>query len=112
MLAFARPAEAKTIHVHKGQSIQAAVDRAKPGDRILVGPGVYREEGKPCPAVSAQTCAVAIQKNGIKLIGVRSKRHPVVLRARHGQDAGHRGGRGSPAPASASRTRPSGCTAR
>ena len=87
------------------------MDRAKPGDRILVGPGVYREEGKPCPAISAQTCAVAIQKNGIKLIGVPRKRHPVVLRARHGQDAGIEVG-GSPAPATASRTRPSGCTAR
>ena len=88
VLAFAIPAEAKTIQVHKGQSIQAAVDRAKPGDRILVAPGVYREAGKPCPAASAQTCAVAIQKNGIKLIGVPSKGHPVVLRARNGQDAG------------------------
>jgi parallel beta-helix repeat protein len=88
VLAFAIPAEAKTIRVHKGQSIQAAVDRAKPGDRILVAPGVYREEGKPCPAISAQTCAVAIQKHGIKLIGVPSKGHPVVLRARDGQDAG------------------------
>jgi cytochrome c peroxidase len=92
-LAFALPAEAKTIRVHKGQSIQAAVDRAKPGDRILVAPGVYREEGKSCPAVSAQTCAVAIQKHGIKLIGVPSKGHPVVLRARDGQDAGIEVGR-------------------
>ena len=88
VLAFALPAEAKTIHVHKGQSIQAAVDRAKPGDRIVVGPGTYRETGTPCPAASAQTCAVAIQKNGIKLVGAPSKRHPVVLRARKGQDAG------------------------
>jgi parallel beta-helix repeat protein len=88
VLAFAVPAEAKTIHVHKGQSIQAAVDRAKPGDRIVIGPGVYREDGKPCPAISAQTCAVAIQKNGIKLIGVGSRKHPVVLRARDGQGAG------------------------
>ena len=88
LLAFALPAEAKTIHVRHGQSIQAAVDRAKPGDRILIAPGTYREEGGPCPAVSAQTCAVAIQKNGIKLIGVPRKRHPVVLRARQGQDAG------------------------
>jgi parallel beta-helix repeat protein len=93
VLAFALPAEAKTIRVHKGQSIQAAVDRAKPGDRILVSPGVYREEGTPCPAVSAQTCAVAIKKNGIKLIGVPSKRHPVVLRSRDGQDAGIEVGR-------------------
>lgn len=39
VLAFALPAEAKTIHVHKGQSIQAAVDGAKPGDRIVVHSG-------------------------------------------------------------------------
>lgn len=88
VLAVALPAEAKTIHVHKGQSIQAAVDRAKAGDRILVHPGTYREEGKPCPAISAQTCAVAIKKHGIKLIGVPSKGRPVVLKARDGQDAG------------------------
>jgi parallel beta-helix repeat protein len=81
-------AEAKTIHVHKGQSIQAAVDKAKAGDRILIAPGVYREKSRSCPAASAQKCAVAIQKNGIKLIGKSSKKHPVVLKARKGQDAG------------------------
>jgi parallel beta-helix repeat protein len=95
VLAVALPAEARTIHVHKGQSIQAAVDRAKAGDRIKVHPGVYREEGKPCPAISAQTCAVAIKKNGIKLIGVGTKRHPVVLKARKGQDAGVEVAKGS-----------------
>ena len=94
VLGFAVPAEARTLHVHKGQSIQAAVDRAKPGDRILVGPGVYREEGKPCPAASAQTCAVAIQKNGIKLIGQGSRKHPVVLRVTPGAGRRDRGGEG------------------
>ena len=93
VLAFALPAEARTIHVHKGQSIQAAVDRAKAGDRIIVHAGTYREEGKPCPAISAQTCAVAIQKHGIKLIGRPSRRRPVVLKARNGQDAGIEVGR-------------------
>ena len=92
-LVCALPAQAKTIHVHKGQSIQAAVDRAKPGDRILVAPGTYREDGKQCPAASAQTCAVAIQKDGIKLIGVARKKHPVILKARDGQDAGIEVGR-------------------
>jgi parallel beta-helix repeat protein len=88
VLVCALPAEARTIHVRKGQSIQAAVDRARAGDRILVHPGTYREEGRPCPAVSAQTCAVAIRKHNIKLIGVPRKGRPVVLRARDGQDAG------------------------
>lgn len=93
VLAVAVPAEAKTIHVRNGQSIQAAVDRARAGDRIVVHSGTYREEGKPCPAISAQTCAVAIQKHGIKLIGRPSKGRPVVLRARDGQDAGIEVGR-------------------
>jgi parallel beta-helix repeat protein len=87
-LVCALPAEAKTIHVRKGQSIQAAVDRSKAGDRVVVHPGTYREDGQPCPASSAQTCAVSIEKNGIKLIGVPSKRHPVVLQARDGQETG------------------------
>ncbi len=32
-----------TIFVHPGQSIQAAVDRASPGDTVLIEPGVYRQ---------------------------------------------------------------------
>jgi parallel beta-helix repeat protein len=98
VLLVSATAEAKTIHVHKGQSIQAAVDRAKKGDRIVVAPGTYREDGQSCPAASSQTCAVAIQKDGIKLVGIRRKKHPVVLQARKGQDAGvevareHQGG--------------------
>jgi nitrous oxidase accessory protein NosD len=109
LLAFALPADAKTIHVRKGHSIQAAVDRAKAGDRVVVHPGTYREDGGPCPAVSAQTCAVAIAKNGIKLIGVPRKGHPVVLRARKGQDAGIEVGR--PREATVSPTRRSASTA-
>jgi parallel beta-helix repeat protein len=38
----ARPA--MTITVKAGESIQAAVDRARPGDTIEVLPGIYREE--------------------------------------------------------------------
>jgi nitrous oxidase accessory protein NosD len=36
-------AGATTRHVHPGQSIQRAIDRAHPGDTIAVAPGVYRE---------------------------------------------------------------------
>src|SRR4051794_35645672 len=42
-LVAATPAEAKTINVHKGQSIQAAIDAAKPGDTVRLGPGVYKQ---------------------------------------------------------------------
>ena len=81
------PAEAKTIRVKPGQSIQAAVDRAHAGDPILVKPGVYREDGHACPAEPSHTCAVSIEKNGIRLVGVRSTRK-VVLQAREDQDEG------------------------
>jgi len=35
--------DSSTLTVHEGESIQAAVDCAKPGDTILVEPGVYHE---------------------------------------------------------------------
>ncbi len=47
----------KTIVVHKGGSIQAAVDAAVPGGTILIEGGTYNE-------------AVTVSKPGIKLIGL------------------------------------------
>ena len=41
LLAAALPAAARTIHVEPGGSIQAAVDRARPGDTVAVAPGTY-----------------------------------------------------------------------
>lgn len=43
-LAAASPAFAsRTIYVHQGESIQAAINRAQPGDTIQVGPGRFAE---------------------------------------------------------------------
>ena len=55
-LSVVSPAAAKTRHVHKGESIQAAIDKAKPGDTIDVQKGTYVE-------------SLHIDKDGIKLIG-------------------------------------------
>ena len=87
-LLVAAPAQAKTIRVHPGDSIQAAVDAARPGDKVLVMPGTYRERGGPCPFAPGLTCAVGIKKNGIRLVGASRPGHPVVLRAREDQDDG------------------------
>src|SRR5205085_10433863 len=62
----AMPAEARTIEVGPGQSIQAAVDSAHPGDVIVVKPGTYHEN-------------VLIQKNDITLRGSGASSDGTVL---------------------------------
>jgi hypothetical protein len=42
-LASANAADARVRHVRPGESIQAAIDAASPGDTILVEPGLYQE---------------------------------------------------------------------
>ena len=64
-LAAVSPALAKTHQVHKGQSIQAAIDAAKPGDTIHVHKGTYKEY-------------LTINKNGIKLIGTLARLVPAA----------------------------------
>lgn len=50
------PAYAKAHHVHEGQSIQAALDAASPGDTVIVHRGTYRE-------------SLQLDKDGIRLRG-------------------------------------------
>src|SRR5712691_6796539 len=66
LFALATPAYAKTIHVHPGQSIQAAVNKANPGDTIIVEPGTYQE-------------LVEIQTDGIHLRGSGASPDGTVL---------------------------------
>jgi hypothetical protein len=72
----------RTIVVRPGQSIQAAVDRAQPGDTIAVEPGTYREAGRACPFDRSQTCAVSITKDAIALVGRGGKQRVTLLNAK------------------------------
>jgi parallel beta-helix repeat protein len=58
--------------VRPGRSIQAAIDRAKPGGWIFVMPGNYRE-------LADRTNGLNISKSGLHLIGLSSPRRRVVL---------------------------------
>jgi parallel beta-helix repeat protein len=75
LAATAGPAGAATIVVNPGQSIQAAVDAANPGDTVLVRPGTYYQE-------------VVIQTDRIKLQGsLAAIRPPLVDTSPCGQIA-------------------------
>jgi parallel beta-helix repeat protein len=66
------------IIVNPGRSIQEAVDRASPGDTVVVEPGGYREAGRPCAFDSTQTCAVSVIKDAVSLVAT-SQSAPVIL---------------------------------
>lgn len=74
-------AQTITINVSSGQSIQAAINGARPGDTILVGSGVYREclnlskpvilvgIGRPLLDGSAMGSAMIIRADGASISG-------------------------------------------
>src|SRR5262245_64081995 len=70
-LAGAGVARARTTVVTPGQSIQAALDAASEGDRIVVRPGTYHESGA--------TRALTITKRGIHLVATPGSGKPVVI---------------------------------
>jgi parallel beta-helix repeat protein len=80
VLGAALPAWARTIVVHRGGSIRAAIAQAAPGDRILVRPGTYHE-GAP-----GDLNALTITKSDIELVGASEDdgEEAVVL-----ENAGH-----------------------
>lgn len=71
--AVSTPAFARTIVVHPGGSIRAALAEASPGDRIRVLPGVYHEGS------AGDLNALTISSGDIELIGVPSPARPVIL---------------------------------
>jgi len=87
-VALATPATAKNLVVHPGESIQAAVDKAKPGDAVVVLPGTYHEAGTPCPTDPSHTCAVVVGTPRVSLVGAARRGHPVVLENSGEQDQG------------------------
>jgi hypothetical protein len=66
LVGLALPAFAATIHVGPGQSIQAAVNSAQPGDTIVVAPGTYRE-------------SVVIREDDLTLLGGGSGTNGTIL---------------------------------
>lgn len=63
----------QALIVKPGESIQAAIDRARPGTSIYILPGDYRE-------LSHETNALHITKSGMRLIGLPTEKKRVVLR--------------------------------
>ncbi|WP_170319237.1 right-handed parallel beta-helix repeat-containing protein [Polyangium spumosum] len=69
------PAQAHSsgaIFVQPGQSIQAAIDQASPGDTILIMPGVYQ-------VCADSTNGLVIDKSGISLVGLSTPTERVVV---------------------------------
>lgn len=87
-VALAGAAGARTLVVHPGQSIQAAVDQAQPGDRVVVRPGTYQEAGRPCPSDPGRTCAVVVSQDHVALVGSPSPHRSVRLVPQGDQDRG------------------------
>src|SRR5262245_60193118 len=87
-LFVAAAGHAKVLTVNSGDSIQAAVDQAQPGDTIKVQPGTYQEAGTPCPMDPSATCAVSVTKANIRLVAAAKRHKPVVLENPGGQAFG------------------------
>jgi parallel beta-helix repeat protein len=79
---FSNPAPARTLIVHSGDSIRAALASARTGDRIQVLPGVYHE-GSP-----GDLNAISITASGIELVGLPTPARPVILENAGGQSFG------------------------
>jgi parallel beta-helix repeat protein len=82
VLLFAASAQARTIVVHQGGSISAALAAAAPGDVVEVFPGVYHE------GAAGDLNALTVTRDGISLVGRPAPGRPVVLENAGGQGFG------------------------
>jgi hypothetical protein len=71
-------ASAKKTVLYPGDLIQAAVDAASPGDKIILMPGVYY--GPPNDPVGTAKRAVRVKQDGIRLIGKPDGDNKVIIR--------------------------------
>ena len=88
LLSLPAVASAKVIKVKPGQSIQAAVDRAHPGDTVQIAPGTYTEPGTACPPRPSRTCAVSVTEDDIGIVGQGGHGKQVILQAGPDQQEG------------------------
>jgi parallel beta-helix repeat protein len=95
LLLLPATASARTLKVRPGGSIQAAVDQAEPGDKVLVSPGTYTEPSTECPPRPGRSCAVAVTKDDIAIVGKGGNGKSVVLRSDGDQEEGISVGRSS-----------------
>jgi parallel beta-helix repeat protein len=85
VLALPASAAGKVIKVGPGESIQAGVNAADPGDTVQIAPGTYTEATQAaCPPRATRACAVVVTEDDISIVG----RGEVVLEPEGDQDNG------------------------
>jgi len=78
VLLGALPADARTVVVSSGGSIQAAVDVAEPGDTIEVQPGTYSGSGGQA-LVHVRTSGLTLRASRAAVIDARGHRYGVLV---------------------------------